>query len=72
MLSPKGHSEWTASKRLSAEGRLLEGSRQGIDPARKDVGNCKGQKGHALGRSRGGFTTKIHLKTDFNGHMIAF
>src|SRR3954467_12323591 len=26
-LSPKGHSEWTASKRLSAEGRLLEGGR---------------------------------------------
>jgi hypothetical protein len=31
-----------------------------------------GQKGQALGRSRGGFTTKIHRKTDFDGHMIAF
>jgi transposase len=31
-----------------------------------------GQKGQALGRSRGGFTTKIHLKTDFDGHIIAF
>src|SRR5918993_5496223 len=31
-----------------------------------------GQQGRALGRSRGGFTTKIHLKTDFDGHMIAF
>ncbi|CAN7501244.1 transposase [Paracoccus pantotrophus] len=25
-----------------------------------------------LGRSRGGFSTKIHLKTDFDGHLIAF
>jgi transposase len=34
---------------------------------------CKrGQEGQALGRSRGGFSTKIHLKTDFDGHPIAF
>src|SRR5665811_906288 len=26
----------------------------------------------ALGRSRGGFSTKIHLKTDFGGLPIAF
>ncbi len=32
----------------------------------------KGQKGQAPGRSRGGFSTKIHLKTDFDGHPIAF
>jgi transposase len=32
----------------------------------------RGQKGQALGRSRGGFSTKIHLKTDFDGHPIAF
>ncbi|WP_158875059.1 IS5 family transposase [Antarcticirhabdus aurantiaca] len=31
-----------------------------------------GQTRHALGRSRGGFSTKIHLKTDFDGHPIAF
>src|SRR5690554_6845643 len=31
-----------------------------------------GQDGQALGRSRGGFSTKIHLKTDFDGHPIAF
>ncbi|QKV18268.1 transposase [Oricola thermophila] len=31
-----------------------------------------GQKNQALGRSRGGFPTKIHLKTDFEGHPIAF
>jgi transposase len=31
-----------------------------------------GRPGQALGRSRGGFSTKIHLKTDFGGHPIAF
>src|SRR3954471_3990139 len=30
------------------------------------------QNGQALGRSRGGFSTKIHLKTDFGGLPIAF
>jgi hypothetical protein len=28
--------------------------------------------GQALDRSRGAFTTEIHLKTDFDGHMGAF
>jgi transposase len=32
----------------------------------------RGQDGQALGRSRGGFSTKIHLKTDFDGLPIAF
>jgi len=32
----------------------------------------RGQDGQALGRSRGGFSTKIHLKTDFDGRPIAF
>jgi transposase len=35
-------------------------------------GGKRGQQGQALGRSRGGFSTKIHLKTDFDGHPIAF
>lgn len=35
-------------------------------------GGKRGQKDQALGRSRGGFSTKIHLKTDFDGHPIAF
>ena len=35
-------------------------------------GRKRGQDGQALGRSRGGFSTKIHLKTDFDGHPIAF
>jgi hypothetical protein len=32
----------------------------------------RGQDGQALGRSRGGFSTKIHLKTDHDGLPIAF
>ena len=32
----------------------------------------RGQENQALGRSRGGFGTKIHLKTDFDGLPIAF
>ena len=31
----------------------------------------RGQDGQALGRSRGGFTTKIHLKSDFDGQPLA-
>ena len=32
----------------------------------------RGQEGQALGRSRGGFTTKIHAKSDSSGNLIAF
>ncbi|MDF3813154.1 MULTISPECIES: IS5 family transposase [Rhodopseudomonas] len=32
----------------------------------------RGQQGQALGRSRGGFTTKIHAKSDNSGGIIAF
>src|SRR6266511_5371352 len=32
----------------------------------------RGQHSQALGRLRGGFSTKIHLKTDFGGLPIAF
>src|SRR6478609_11702888 len=35
-------------------------------------GRKRGQNDQALGRSRGGFSTKIHLKTDFGGLPIAF
>src|SRR5271169_613310 len=35
-------------------------------------GRKRGQHDQALGRSRGGFSTKIHLKTDFDGLPIAF
>ena len=44
------------------------------DRARARVcGRSKGgQEGQALGRSRGGFTTKIHAKSDASGDIIAF
>ena len=32
----------------------------------------RGHEGQALGRSRGGFTTKIHAKSDASGDIIAF
>lgn len=32
----------------------------------------RGQQNQALGRSRGGFSTKIHLKTDLDGHPLDF
>ena len=32
----------------------------------------RGQDGQALGRSRGGFSTKIHLKVDLDGWPLAF
>ena len=35
-------------------------------------GRKRGQEGQALGRSRGGFTTKIHAKSDASGDIIAF
>ncbi len=36
---------------------------------------CRGKRGQqhqAFGRSRGGFSTKIHLKTDLHGHPLDF
>ena len=35
-------------------------------------GRKRGQQNQALGRSRGGFSCKIHLKTDFDGLPIGF
>jgi transposase len=65
---------------------LLRGARclEPYRPSRADVrlhggaGAClgsrrkRGQDGQALGRSRGGFSTKIHLKVDLNGLPLAF
>ena len=44
------------------------------DCARACVGRWGkgGQEGQVLGRSRGGFTTKIHAKSDASGDIIAF
>lgn len=50
-----------------ADVRQHRGARPCVGGGRK-----RGQDGQALGRSRGGFSTKIHLKTDFDGHPIAF
>lgn len=35
-------------------------------------GRKRAQEAQAPGRSRGGFSTKIHLKTDKEGHPIGF
>ncbi len=44
------------------------------DRARARIGrrSQRGQDAQALGRSRGGFTTKIHAKSDASGDIIAF
>ena len=49
------------------DGRFDGGARACLGGRRK-----RGQQGQALGRSRGGFSTKIHLKTDFDGLPLAF
>jgi len=42
-----------------------------IVPAhRHAAGAPGGQSGHGLGQSRGGFTTKVHLRIDGNGHIM--
>jgi transposase len=40
--------------------------------SRSGVQDTRGQENQALGRSRGGFSSKIHLKTHFDGLPIAF
>ena len=44
------------------------------DSARPRLGRRgkRGQHRQALGRSRGGFSTKIHLKTDLDGNPLDF
>ncbi len=57
-------------ERLSGFGpdvRQHDGARPCLGGGRK-----RGQEDQALGRSRGGFSTKIHLKTDLDGHPLAF
>jgi transposase len=50
-----------------ADVRLHRGARACLGSRRK-----RGQDGQALGRSRGGFSTKIHLKVDPDGLPLAF
>src|SRR5580704_8873400 len=52
---------------FGADVRFHRGARPCLGSRRK-----RGQEGQALGRSRGGFSTKIHLKTDFDGLPLAF
>lgn len=59
-----GH-EWHGASR--ADVRLHRGARPCFGSRRK-----RGQNDQALGRSRGGFSTKIHLKVDFDGLPLAF
>lgn len=47
--------------------RFHRGSRARVGGRRE-----RGQETQALGRSRGGFTTKIHAKSDASGDIIAF
>jgi Transposase DDE domain len=54
---------------IVGEGVFLQRRRGDCDGARRSKG---GQEGQALGRSRGGFTTKIHAKSDASGDIIAF
>jgi transposase len=41
-------------------------------PARREPQKNGGQAAQALGRSRGGFSTKIHVKTDGLGNPLCF
>jgi transposase len=50
-----------------ADVRQHSGARACLGRRRK-----RGQENQALGRSRGGFSCKIHLKTDFDGLPIGF
>jgi hypothetical protein len=47
-------------------------ARRDHDPRAPARGRCKGgQEGQALGRSRGGFSTKLHLRCDARGLPLA-
>src|SRR4030081_1889534 len=50
-----------------SDGRFDDRARPCLGGRRK-----RGQDGQALGRSRGGFSSKIHLKFDFDGLPLAF
>src|SRR5215210_7455916 len=58
---PQPHGSPRADVRLHRGARACLGSRR-----------QRGQDDQALGRSRGGFSTKIHLKIDLDGRPLAF
>ena len=59
--------------RLQPDCRHCADVRQHLDPGARLGGRRKrGQQNEALGRSRGGFGTKIHVKCDLEGHPLDF
>ena len=65
LLRPSRSPQFLSSS--GADVRLDRGARSRLGSRRQ-----RGQDGQALGRSRGGFSTKIHLKADKDGYVIAF
>ena len=58
---------------MSTSAHLIQMFASTIVRAHVSAAGAKGgQQGQALGRSRGGFTTKIHAKADNSGGIIAF
>jgi transposase len=58
---------------LSRTAHLVQMFDSTVVRAHVSAAGCKGgQTGQALGRSRGGFSTKIHLKVDLDGLPLAF
>lgn len=62
------HSWLDRNGKLDWELHLVDAT---IVPAhRHAAGAPDGQSGHGLGQSRGGFTTKVHLRIDGRGHVM--
>ena len=57
---------------MSSTAHLLQMFDSTVVRAHVSAAGARGQEGQALGRSRGGFTTKIHAKSDASGDIIAF
>ena len=57
---------------MSASAHLIQMFDSTIVRAHVSAAGAKGGKGQALGRWRGGFTTKIHAKADASGTIIGF
>ena len=57
---------------MSSSAHLIQMFNSTIVRAHVSAVRAKGAIGQALGRSRGGFTTKIHAKSDASGDIIAF
>ena len=63
---------WRRFHRLSRSGGFERDGVSGPDVRFDSDARMSRQRGQGLGRSRGGFSTKIHLKTDFDGLPVAF